>query len=160
MAHLQELEALSVEPLRRIKWARDVMNDWDLSSYDIQLFEAYTILGQATSRKEIRVNTLVLTKAPDHVFYDTILHEIAHHKAGLNNGHNDTWKYWCRRVGAMSAATCLNWTMPVSYKWEYYCPSCQVVTRRTYKRRPRKSLSTKICKHCMVSIQEREVKNG
>ena len=79
---------------------------------------------------------------------DTILHEIAHALAWINDrctGHNATWKKWARKVGATpKACSKSNLAQPKNhYKYEqtccgttykrhrlrknakYYCPNCK-----------------------------------
>lgn len=68
----------------------------------------------------------------DWMIKDTILHEIAHIKAGLHNGHNHVWKSWCLTVGALPNR-CKQIELP--HKWEVRCNCCGSVVRK-YQRKP------------------------
>lgn len=61
-----------------------------------------TTLGQCydDSEKRIEINFQYVSLNDENLVYDTILHEIAHALAGIEDGHGEVWKMWCSRVGA------------------------------------------------------------
>jgi len=63
----------------------------------VEIFEPGT---GAIKRREIRLSRVLTELNDKDEIRDTILHEIAHIKAGLANGHNHVWRMWCIRVGA------------------------------------------------------------
>ena len=71
---------------------------------------------------------------------DTILHEIAHALAWINDrftGHGKVWKYWARKIGANpKACSKANLTKPKNhYKYEQTCCGATYKRHRISKRR-------------------------
>lgn len=52
---------------------------------------------------------------------DTILHEIAHQKAGSVHGHDEVWKAWARRLGARPFARKGPDVVGPAYRWVASC---------------------------------------
>jgi len=72
----------------------------------------------------------------------TILHEIAHVLAGVENGHNKIWQSKCIEIGGNGRRiTPTNKTQ--QYKYRYICDTCKFVFHRY-----RKMSSTMACKNC------------
>lgn len=59
---------------------------------------------------------------PEEEVRDTILHEIAHLKAGVHTGHGRAWRAACRAVGARPERLAKVKAPPYTYR--YYCPRC------------------------------------
>lgn len=66
---------------------------------------------------------------------NTILHEIAHIRAGLQHGHNHVWRTECVRIGAKPIRLNHTATMPTG-KHKVICGCCND-TLVTYHRKPK-----------------------
>ena len=66
---------------------------------------------------------------------DTVLHEIAHAKAGLRAGHGPAWKTLARSIGARPEPCCSSDTVQVPGKYFAVCPVCS--TELNKYRRPK-----------------------
>jgi predicted SprT family Zn-dependent metalloprotease len=73
-----------------------------------------------------------MANAPDAEVRDTILHEIAHAKAGPGAGHGRLWKTWCRTVGARPEARCKEADFMPKGRFMAICTLCH---KTYYKRR-------------------------
>ena len=77
---------------------------------------------------------------------DTILHEIAHALAWINNkftGHGKVWQNWARKIGATPKACKSNIVSPEKhYKYEQTC--CGI----TYKRHRLRKRAKYYCPNC------------
>ena len=49
--------------------------------------------------KRLRLSAYLTDLNHAGIINEVILHEIAHIKAGLDNGHGRKWRYWCRQLG-------------------------------------------------------------
>lgn len=76
----------------------------------------------------------------ESIIRNTILHEIAHAKAGKNAGHGPIWKLAAVSVGAKPEATCSVGVQRVPTDIKAVCPACSHVYY--FVRMPRK---TKYC---------------
>ncbi len=79
------------------------------------------------------------------VVNNTIRHEIAHIKAGLDNGHNHVWRAWCLRTGARPERCTSSANMP-DPAWKAICTLCDAVLARRHRRT--KKLHRAYCNHC------------
>jgi predicted SprT family Zn-dependent metalloprotease len=84
---------------------------------------------------------------PEDEVRDTILHEIAHIKAGHEAGHGPLWKQWARKVGARPVR-CATQVLMVQAKYIVVCTVCDSVTRKAHKR---VKLARRYCRKCGVS---------
>lgn len=104
--------------------------------------------GQCNYSKQVISLSWHLTKLngrPEVV--DTILHEIAHAKAGPHAKHGQSWKAWCIRVGARPVA-CYAASEVTTPKpnYEGFCNSCgKVVSSR---HRIRVETFNRACTNC------------
>ena len=90
--------------------AVELMNEWDCDGWKFKWSNGKRQLGAAVTRyhprtrevisQELRLSRYLVDLNDEDVVRDVILHEIAHIKAGPENGHNQVWKAWCLRVGA------------------------------------------------------------
>lgn len=78
---------------------------------------------------------------------DTILHEIAHALTGPKNGHNHVWKDICRRIGADPTRLDRIATVPEA-PYELYCPGCEQVIAKRYRRVSELNLRRHGCRYC------------
>lgn len=85
-----------------ILMARLAMNKWELDDWKVvinpRLKRALGVCKYRT--KSIELSAEYVTLNGEAEVRDTILHEIAHAKAGHKAGHGPEWKSWCLRVGA------------------------------------------------------------
>jgi len=101
-----------------------------------------------------RMSKHAIQVLPNKTFYEIILHEIAHLKAGLNHQHDNVWKMHCYNLGIRPERTTLinkEIDCYLSSKkaqntiWIYLCPECN----RLHKKRRggyRVKYSTWICR--------------
>lgn len=91
------------------KTARQLLDQHGFDYVTIKLSSAKTILGQAVFYRDgfghsrpyiLKLSTTLLSVLGYEQLVDTILHEIAHFKAGLAAGHGPAWKAACRAIGA------------------------------------------------------------
>jgi len=101
-------------------------------------------------RRRIQLSAYLVNLNDDARVRDTILHEIAHAKAGHRAGHGRVWKLWAIKVGA-PPRRCYddtNTTSPAA-RWHVICGACgEIVSRR--HRRSRASLSRRYHNRCGV----------
>lgn len=77
---------------------------------------------------------------------DTVLHEIAHQKAGPGHGHDKVWKSWAVRLGARPYASNGPETEPPGYRWTASCCGNEF----GWYGRPRTAWR---CRHCGLSLR-------
>ncbi len=82
---------------------------------------------------------------------DTILHEIAHAKAGHSAGHNYQWKLVARGLGCNPSHTCGEGVKSVAGKYQATCP-CGL-DHNMYRMPQRR----KICRRCKASLDFKRV---
>jgi len=107
--------------------------------------------GRNTTIKTIRLSHHLVQLNDEAEVRDTILHEIAHALAGLDNGHNAEWKAMCRRIGAKPQRLAgEHVVVPPRRPAPYHivCGSCgQSLTPRHRKIHP-KRLAAAYCRSC------------
>jgi predicted SprT family Zn-dependent metalloprotease len=86
---------------------------------------------------------LVLVNSEEDV-KDTILHEIAHVKAGGLAGHGRMWKLEAMAIGARPQS-CSMTKKPAPGRYQAICPGCNAVH---YKYRRPRSNGSSACAHC------------
>ena len=82
---------------------------------------------------------------------DTILHEIAHAKAGHSAGHNYQWKLVAMGLGCNPSHTCGEGVKSVAGKYQATCP-CGL-DHNMYRMPQRR----KICRRCKASLDFKRV---
>jgi len=78
---------------------------------------------------------------------DTILHEIAHAKAGHRAGHGPIWKSVASSIGARPVARFSTAEVTVSYKWVGTCADCNKQFKR-HRVTPRSQFTGSRHAHC------------
>lgn len=58
--------------------------------------------GQLYNRR-LHMSSKLVDLNHSGIVREVILHEIAHIKAGLENGHGHKWRCWCRKLGISTA---------------------------------------------------------
>ncbi|QNN99310.1 SprT-like protease [Streptomyces phage Faust] len=76
---------------------------------------------------------------------NTMLHEIAHVKAGYKNGHNATWRSIAISIGC-DGKRCSDDPIEIEYKYIAKCPNGHLGKR--YVRKPRASSRPRSCGKC------------
>jgi len=88
-----------------VKTARNLLDQHGFEDIHIARSKAKTFLGQAVFYRDafaqmrpmqLKLSETWLTRVSEDEVRDTILHEIAHFKAGLKAGHGRPWKEACR----------------------------------------------------------------
>ena len=82
---------------------------------------------------------------------DTILHEIAHAKAGAKAGHGRTWQMWAIRVGARPERCATNVDMPEGDIEGVCAPGCTVRHTR-HRMPPKRLLDAYQCNRCYSKV--------
>jgi len=85
--------------------AKELMEKWGVDNWQFVWSRGKRTHGQVVVRNGADVGHLKLSEYlvmhnDEERVRDTILHEIAHIKAGIENKHNHVWRHWCRVVGA------------------------------------------------------------
>lgn len=138
--------------------AKELMQKWHCDDWSFRWSRGKRQLGAAAEqvhrvtgeiiRRELRLSRHLVDLNDEETVRDVILHEIAHIKAGLKNGHNKVWREWCRKVGA-KPERCANQgevNLPPA-KLQVLCPQCESASPR--QRRPRKGVLKRMyCKKC------------
>jgi predicted SprT family Zn-dependent metalloprotease len=106
-------------------------------------------------RRQIRLSRHLVALNVELEVNDTILHEIAHALVGPGNGHNFIWKAKCREIGAR-AQRCFTDETVVSppHKYETICNTCNIVTRKHFRRRKDSVMARYRCTKCKTANLE------
>ena len=96
--------------------------------------------------RELRLSRHLVRNNDEDEVRDTILHEIAHIKAGHAAGHGPLWKHWAETVGAkpVRCAEASEVKMPES-KYIVVCTMCENVASKPHRR---VRLARKYCRDC------------
>lgn len=139
------------------RMARELMERWQCDGWEFRWSNSKLRFGQVSRIRNLYYGTVSsqtlslsrpLTKVnTEDEVRDTILHEIAHIKAGLEHKHGPEWRKWCRIVGCRPEQYCGDYVERAQHKWELKCSCCQQVLRKFY-RRPRKNRSFAYCLRC------------
>ena len=102
--------------------------------------------GAKRFRRELRMSRHLVRHNDEDEVRDTILHEIAHIKAGHEAGHGPLWKRWARTVGAkpVRCADAAEIKMPQA-KYIVVCTVCSKTTSKVHRR---VRLARRYCRHC------------
>ena len=139
--------------------ATRLMREWECDGWNFRWSNGKRQLGCAThkrnritgeiSNREIRLSRHLVTHNDVDEVQDVILHEIAHVKAGLDNGHNHVWRSWARKVGArperLADTSRVNTVEP---KYLVVCTGCDVLIRKAHRRI---KLDGRYCRSCGVT---------
>ena len=137
--------------------ARSLMREWKCDGWTFKWSNGKRQVGCAAIvtdrasgrvlRRELRLSRYLVDLNDLPEVQDTILHEIAHIKAGLENGHNAVWKAWCRRVGA-NPERCYRegQVNVVPHKYVVVCRVCERVVAKRMRRT--RSMKRAYCNHC------------
>ncbi len=81
--------------------ARRLMDKYDLASWDLEFSSAKSWLGSCDSKKKrIKLSLPHAIRLSTSENKDTILHEIAHARAGHAAGHGPKWQAMAKQIGA------------------------------------------------------------
>jgi predicted SprT family Zn-dependent metalloprotease len=132
---------------------RQLMNEWELYDWTFGWNNRTTALGVTNYRNK----TITLSKPLTEVnsleeMRDTILHEIAHAKAGNQAGHGPVWKSWARTVGANPERT-TDTAVSVAPKIIGTCPNCGETVGQ--QRMPRKAWAHPQCNTGDIPFDDR-----
>ena len=116
-----------------------------------------------TDRKGRKVNSIeisswIFVKCPGRV-ENTVRHEVAHAIAGSSAGHGPQWKKVARRLGAKPVACHADGINmdEIDFQWETVCNKCEITFRKTFRRRPAKTLANRMCSKCYGSLEQRKI---
>lgn len=152
----------NLEKLREI-WF-DLKDSWELHGWKVVINPRYrSTLGRCDWKtKTLYIAKWVLDESLDEAI-ETLLHEIAHAKAGPKNGHNRIWRVWCNRVGAkpvrcadvgISNKSPARTTPP---KWLLVCMDCDQTWSR--RRRTHRTYRHNECRNAIGKGEIRWVEN-
>lgn len=138
--------------------ALELMQTWECSDWTFKWSTGRRQLGAAVARynrlteewtnRELRLSRHFVENNDVAAVTDTILHEIAHIKAGLNHGHNHVWRAWCLRVGARPERCATSDRVNMApHTHELACGCCGRVFKRMF-RKSRKSYKRHYCPTC------------
>lgn len=139
------------------KLALEMMKRWGCDGWEFKWSHGKRQLGCAAIRqnratgevisRQLRLSKYLVALNDRPEVLDTILHEIAHIKAGLNNGHNHIWKKWCRTVGARPQRCYdVGQVNVVAAKYLIVCKACDNVIGQRMRRM--RDIKRRYCKKC------------
>lgn len=130
----------------------DAMAKWSCDGWEFAWMNSDRTLGQVRryrGKQELRLSRNFVRLNTEDAVRDTILHEIAHIKAGLKAGHGIAWKMWCRTVGCRPERCAALSDVVVAHSFEVACGVCEAVLQRAF-RKPRRDFTNCYCPHCGV----------
>lgn len=136
--------------------ARSLMNEHGLGHVPFRFNRRLRYFGLCKSKAG--VVTAIELSAPlvelnsEEQVRDTILHEIAHARAGHAAGHGIVWQVQARALGCNAERYCGADTIMPQGKYQASC-NCPDLTHSMF-RAPRRSLR---CRHCKVALDFRKV---
>ncbi len=94
--------------------------------------------------KRIELSTWFVMHNDEPAVRDTVLHEIAHAKAGPRAGHGPKWRAMCLKIGALPQRTCSTAAMPRGV----YVAQCQQCGHQHHRHRRPARGSSYYCVDC------------
>lgn len=124
---------------------RELMNEHGFGSWSFSWMNRKRTYGWCSySKQTISLSRPYVEINEERAVRDTILHEIAHAKAGPRAGHGWRWKLIARSLGAVvDAGARREFKQAPPMKWERFCPSCGI--SHTISRRSRKPYACGKC---------------
>jgi len=115
--------------------------------------------AQVRRRRDPRTRKIVETKSiklsrhlvrlnDEDEVRDTILHEIAHAIAGIEHGHDATWKAVCRRIGARPQRLAGEEVNVVEARYTLMCGTCDKALGKRHRRIRKERLAISYCRGC------------
>ncbi len=98
--------------------------------------------------RTIRLSRHLVTLNDEPVVRDIILHEIAHALAGLEHGHNATWRQVCRDIGATPRRLAGDEVRLAPARYELWCDMCRQVIGDRHRRVSPSRLAAAYCRAC------------
>ena len=108
----------------------------------------HPVSGESIEVKTIKLSSHLVTLNTDDEVRDTILHEIAHAIAGIDNGHNEQWKAVCRRIGAAPKRTAGPDVKVAAAPYSIVCGICRRDLGPRHRRIRRERLERLYCRDC------------
>lgn len=110
-----------------------------------------TILTRSCTVQKISLSEPLVELNDEATVRNTILHEIAHAKAGMAAGHGYAWKQIARSIGADPERECGEGVKVAAGKYQATC-ACKGYVHHMY-RRPSKSYHCRDCKQRLVYLE-------
>jgi len=104
--------------------------------------------GQTIETKTLTLSRPLVRANSEAEVRDTILHEIAHALAGPANGHNETWKRICRRIGAKPQRLAGEGVNGIKPRYVVVCGRCNRELGRRHRRIGPDRLKRSYCRAC------------
>ncbi len=98
--------------------------------------------------KTIRLSRHLVQLNSEAEVRDTILHEIAHAIAGIEHGHDATWKAVCVRIGATPQRLAGEDVQIVPPRYTIVCRQCERAIAHRYRRVNPRRLQHSYCRQC------------
>lgn len=108
----------------------------------------HPVTGEEIEIKTIKLSAYLVALNSDEEVRDTILHEIAHALAGIENGHNEKWKAICRRIGAKPERTAGEEVKVAAAPYAIVCGCCRETVAQRHRRMRRERLERLYCRQC------------
>ncbi|MEX2672648.1 MAG: SprT-like domain-containing protein [Phycisphaeraceae bacterium] len=109
--------------------------------------------GRIIETKTLRLSRHLVRLNDDFEVRDTILHEIAHAIAGVENGHNHIWRKVCREIGARPQRLAGEEVVVVRGRYAVVCGCCGRLLGTRHRRMAVDRLKRTYCRHCGVKSQ-------
>lgn len=149
--------------------AQQALSKNGMGDVPVKMTSARRYIGKAVAEilpdggsqpKELRLSRRIMRHLSESEIMDTILHEVAHFIAGVENGHNDAWKQACVSLGANPKRTA-DVGKEVREATSKYRMTCQECGHDHYmNRRPKYDVSVYRCGVCNGSIGPLVVLDG
>jgi predicted SprT family Zn-dependent metalloprotease len=114
-----------------------------------------TRTGKIEEVKTIKLSRHLVALNDEDEVRDTILHEIAHAIAGVENGHNAKWKAVCRKIGAKPVRLAGEEVAVVPHCFELICGCCGHVVAKRHRRMNAERLKHCYCRDCGLDSKGR-----
>lgn len=117
------------------KLAWELLDKWECNGWVFQWFNRKRSFGMVNYRRRVLYLSRYLVALNDEdETRDTILHEIAHIKAGPRAGHGPKWKEWARRVGSRPKACYGQEVASPEYRYRLVCTACGAVLKKVHRK--------------------------
>ena len=136
-------EGEAVEIADAARMARHLMDVHGLPDWVLLFDDAMTRAGLCRSdRHEINLSRVLTRLHTEAEVRDTVLHEIAHARVGVEHGHDPVWRAQARAIGCSGARLLAESAAVPAGRWLGVCPAGHETTRH---RRPVRVASCGVC---------------
>lgn len=112
------------------RWAAELIDEHLDDSWSFAFDHAKTRAGKCNfAKREISVSRYLAVKHTDEQVRQTLLHEVAHAKVGVQEGHGIGWQQFAAQIGYVGGRTHTAEVADEFAKWVGVCPNGHEVFR-------------------------------